>query len=54
MPAPERARRRAPSPRAGDADALAVGEGAQVIATIHAFLADAGERIAVTADHGRL
>ncbi len=32
--------------------AAAVGEGAQVIATIHAFLADAGERVGVTADHG--
>jgi thioredoxin reductase (NADPH) len=34
--------------------AAAVGEGAQVIATIHAFLADAGERVAVTVDHGRV
>lgn len=34
--------------------AAAVGEGAQVIATIHAFLADAGERVGVTADHGRV
>jgi thioredoxin reductase (NADPH) len=34
--------------------AAAVGEGAQVIATIHAFLADTGERVAVTADHGRV
>jgi thioredoxin reductase (NADPH) len=32
--------------------AAAVGEGAQVIATIHAFLAEAGERDGVTADHG--
>ncbi|HSV09105.1 MAG TPA: FAD-dependent oxidoreductase [Candidatus Binatus sp.] len=34
--------------------AAAVGEGAQVIATIHAFLAATGERVAVTADHGRV
>ncbi len=34
--------------------AAAVGEGAQVIATIHAFLADAGEQVGVTADHGRV
>lgn len=34
--------------------AAAVGEGAQVIATIHAFLADAGERAGVAADHGRV
>ncbi len=34
--------------------AAAVGEGAQVIATIHAFLADAGERAGVSADHGRV
>ncbi len=34
--------------------AAAVGEGAQVIATIHAFLAAAGERIAIAADYGRV
>jgi len=34
--------------------AAAVGEGAQVITTIHAFRADAGERAGVTADHGRV
>jgi thioredoxin reductase (NADPH) len=34
--------------------AAAVGEGAQVIATVHAFLADAGERVGVPADHGRV
>jgi thioredoxin reductase (NADPH) len=34
--------------------AAAVGEGAQVIAAIHAFLAAAGDRIAVSADHGRI
>ncbi len=34
--------------------AAAVGEGAQVIATIHAFLADAGDRVGITADHGRI
>ena len=34
--------------------AAAVGEGAQVIATIHAFLADTGERVPVTTDHGRV
>jgi thioredoxin reductase (NADPH) len=34
--------------------AAAVGEGAQVIATIHAFLADAGVRVGVTVDHGRV
>ena len=34
--------------------AAAVGEGAQVIATIHAFLADAGEQVGLTADHGRV
>jgi thioredoxin reductase (NADPH) len=34
--------------------AAAVGEGAQVIATIHAFLAAAGERIALAADYGRV
>ena len=34
--------------------AAAVGEGAQVIATIHAFLADAGDRVAATAHHGRV
>src|SRR6266568_41045 len=34
--------------------AAAVGEGAQVIATIHAFLADSGERVGVPADHGRV
>jgi len=33
--------------------AAAVGEGAQVIATIHAFLAGAGERAGVV-DHGRV
>jgi len=34
--------------------AAAVGEGAQVIATIHAFLANAGDGVpAATADHGR-
>ena len=31
--------------------AAAVGEGAQVIATIHGFLADAGERVGISADH---
>lgn len=31
--------------------AAAVGEGAQVIATIHTFLAEAGEPVGVTADH---
>ena len=35
--------------------AAAVGEGAQVIATIHAFLADdAAQRVGVIADHGRV
>ena len=34
--------------------AAAVGEGAQVIATIHAFLAASSERVALTADHGRV
>jgi thioredoxin reductase (NADPH) len=34
--------------------AAAVGEGAQVIAAIHAFLAATGERVAVTGDHGRI
>jgi thioredoxin reductase (NADPH) len=34
--------------------AAAVGEGAQVIATIHAHLAATGERVAVTADYGRI
>jgi len=34
--------------------AAAVGEGAQVIATIHAFLADTGAQVSVTADHGRV
>jgi thioredoxin reductase (NADPH) len=34
--------------------ASAVGEGAQVIATIHAFLAKAGERVAPVAAHGRV
>ncbi|HEX7624908.1 MAG TPA: NAD(P)/FAD-dependent oxidoreductase, partial [Anaeromyxobacteraceae bacterium] len=34
--------------------AAAVGEGAQVIATIHAFLADTGERPGLVADHGRV
>jgi thioredoxin reductase (NADPH) len=34
--------------------AAAVGEGAQVIATIHAFLAAAGDRVAVLADYGRV
>jgi thioredoxin reductase (NADPH) len=32
--------------------AAAVGEGAQVIATVHAFLADAGDRPAVVARPG--
>ncbi len=34
--------------------AAAVGEGAQVIATIHAFLADTGDRAAATAHRGRV
>jgi len=34
--------------------AAAVGEGAQVIATVHAFLADAAQRVGVSADHGRV
>ncbi len=34
--------------------AAAVGEGAQVVATIHASLTDTGERVGVTADHGRV
>ena len=34
--------------------AAAVGEGAQVIATIHTFLSDVGERMAITADDGRV
>jgi thioredoxin reductase (NADPH) len=33
--------------------AAAVGEGAQVVATLHAFLADAGGRAAITANPGR-
>ena len=32
--------------------AAAVGEGAQVIATVHAFLAEAGERVGVTSERG--
>jgi thioredoxin reductase (NADPH) len=34
--------------------AAAVGEGAQVIATIHAFLTDVGERVGLTTGHGRV
>ncbi len=34
--------------------AAAVGEGAQVIATVHAFLADAGQRVGVIGDPGRV
>jgi hypothetical protein len=34
--------------------ASAVGEGAQVIATIHGFLAKAGERVAAVAANGRI
>jgi thioredoxin reductase (NADPH) len=34
--------------------AAAVGEGAQVIATIHAFLAEAGEKVGLLADRGRV
>jgi len=33
--------------------AAAVGEGAQVVATLHAFLADAGDRAAITVNPGR-
>src|SRR5262249_42801874 len=34
--------------------ASAVGEGAQVIAAIHAFLTNVGERVAAVAAHGRV
>jgi thioredoxin reductase (NADPH) len=34
--------------------ASAVGEGAQVIATIHQFLAKVGDRVAVPVDQGRV
>jgi thioredoxin reductase (NADPH) len=42
--------------RAGSVKRLAsaVGEGAQVIATIHGFLARIGERVAVPVDQGRV
>ena len=32
--------------------AAAVGEGAQVISAVHAYLADTGERHGLVADHG--
>ena len=47
---------RNPFLRAGSVKRLAsaVGEGAQVIATIHGFLARIGERVAVPVDQGRV
>ena len=34
--------------------AAAVGEGAQVVATLHSFLADAGDQAAIIANPGRV